>query len=173
MRIYARYDVDPVVHEVVFDPKKDRGAVSMTNQADKDSTDINKIVSRFEKTGNIMDLMGNSRQPMYGDFTAVGDYHSLRCKLAQVDRSFMALPVDVRARFDNDPQMLIDFLGDAKNFKEAVDLGLMDSSVLLTALADDGVTRISPEARALIDADKASKGAAGVAPAAGAGNGSV
>lgn len=171
MKIYSRYEDDRVVHEVVFDPKKDRNSVSMTNQADKDSADINKIIARFERTGNILDLVsGESRQPVYGDFTGLGDYHSMMCAIARANSVFMALSSDIRKRFNNDPGELIDFLKDDKNDAEAVKLGLKDYETALCEVSADGkpITGAakSAEVRAAVEA---AKGAASVG-AAGGGN---
>ena len=38
----------------------------------------------------------------------------------------MALPAHLRARFENDPAQLIDFLGDENNRSEAEKLGLLE-----------------------------------------------
>ena len=37
---------------------------SLTKQAERDSSDINKIIARFERTGMIENI--NSREPFYG-----------------------------------------------------------------------------------------------------------
>lgn len=99
---------------------------SLTEQHHKDSCDVNKIVARFMKTG----LMTNVRkeQPMYGDFTNITDYHTARLRIQEAEESFMTLPAQLRARFENDPGKLIDFLSDSNNRSEAVGLGLIDAS---------------------------------------------
>lgn len=144
---------------VNFDPKKNNNDRSLTNQADMDSADINKIMSRFEKTGLLGDGL-TARQPIYGDFTEVKDYHQMLIAVKNVERAFNTLTANVRNRFDNDPQKLINFLEDPKNNAEAVELGLMDKSVLFSALADDGVTRITPEERKNRDDQKIAEAAA-------------
>lgn len=143
--------------------------LSLTNQADSESCDINVIFAKFEKTGLLVDpVTGVSRTPVYGDFSNVGDYHDMKCRLAKAEQAFACFPAKLRNRFNNDVQQLVDFLADSKNDKEAVDLGLKDREVLLTALADDGVTKITPEDRARYDEEKAKKAAAAQAAAAGA-----
>lgn len=106
---------------------------SVTNQSDAESTDINKIMARYEKTGLITDLItGEARKPIYGDFTGIGNYYDLRTRLARANELFDALPAAVRNRFDNDPQKLIDFVQDAKtNANEMHDLGLISEEELL------------------------------------------
>lgn len=149
VKIITRYDYESrasIASGLHFDPKKDK---SLTNQADMENADINNIMSRFEKTGFIP---GTERQPMYGDFSEVKDYHTQLSAVRRAETAFNQLPASIRNRFDNDPQKLIDFLEDAKNNKEAVVLGLMDKSVLLTHLDLDGKTKITAEERAVIDA---------------------
>ena len=41
------------------------------------------------------------------------------------DDAFMALPANVRERFNNDPAELVDFISDVANRSEAIDLGLI------------------------------------------------
>lgn len=144
--------------------KSDPNAQSKTNQSDKDSTDINKIMKRYEKSGLITDLItGVPRTPNYGDFTGIPDYHTLQSTLARTRQAFEALPADTRTRFGNDPHNLVNFLADPKNDGEAVDLNLKDKSVLLTALDDDGTTKILPSVRAAKDKLKADR-AKGTSP---------
>lgn len=126
--IITRYDyesqklVSPGVH---FDKNK-KADRSLTNQADMDAADINKIMARYERTGVLIDPLGVERRPMYGDFTEIKDYHQMLSSIRNVERAFSTLPANVRNRFDNDPQKLIDFLDDPKNNEEAIKLGLIE-----------------------------------------------
>lgn len=153
--VINRYDYDAralVAPGVNFDPKKNKADRSLTNQADMDAADINKIMARFEQTGVLLDPQGVERKPMYADFTEVKDYHSMLSALRRAETAFGLLPAATRNRFNNDPQQLIEFLDDPKNQKEAVKLGLLDKTVLLTEKDLDGITRITPEQKAAIDA---------------------
>jgi len=150
-----------VVVAVDFTNKKVPGNVSMTNQADKDSSDINKIVARFDRTQNILDLVsGEMRKPVWGDFSSIGDYHSMMGAVTRAQQMFDVLRSDIRKRFDNDPAKLIAFLDDPANDAEALELGLKDRNNALVALADDGVTKITPVAREALDKAAAAKAAA-------------
>lgn len=111
----AQKAVAPGVH---FDAKKDK---SLTNQGDLESTDINKIMARFEQTGFIP---GTERKPMFGDFSEVADYHTQLSALRRVETAFNLLPAHLRNRFENDPQKLVAFLSNPANDGEAVKLGL-------------------------------------------------
>lgn len=95
---------------------------SMTQQQFAEEADINTIVRRFGLTGELPD---DFRPPAYGDFTDVMDYQTSLNAVRAADAAFMQMPADLRARFDNDPQKLIEFLGNDNNRDEAVKLGLV------------------------------------------------
>lgn len=99
------------------------GTESMTQQQFAEEVDINTIVRRFGLTGQLPE---NVRVPEYGDFTGISDYQSALNAVIAADEMFMAMPADVRAKFDNDPQKMLVFLGDDKNRDEAVKLGLVN-----------------------------------------------
>lgn len=124
-KIVTRYDYASMAHPAVSFDQSDPNSQSMTNQSDKESTDINIQFAKYEKTGLVTDLLtGQTRRPMYGDFSDVGDFHALQSTMARVTQSFMALPASIRTRFQNDPAQLVDFLADPKNDPEAIKLGL-------------------------------------------------
>lgn len=97
-------------------------AVSRTQQQFKDDTDVNKIMARFKKTGQVQHLVG--RTGVYGDFSQYGDFQSCLDKVNNAVASFQQLPSDVRNRFGNDPQQLVEFLANKDNYDESVKLGL-------------------------------------------------
>lgn len=96
--------------------------LSLTVQADVEDADINTIVRRFGVTGG---MPSNVRMPMSGDFTGIGDYHSALNVVIAADDAFMAMPWEVRRRFEGDPSKLIQFLEDPANRTEAESLGLV------------------------------------------------
>lgn len=95
---------------------------TLTTQAEKDECDINTIVARFGLTG---ELPGDLAMPVSGDFTGFPNFHTAMNKVIEAQEEFMRIPADIRARFNNDPQMFMDFLGDEKNRDEAKKLGLL------------------------------------------------
>lgn len=97
---------------------------SLTQQHYKDETDVNVIAQRFGLTGM---MRQTTRMPMYGDFTGITDYQSAIALLDQADEAFMQFPAALRARFNNDPGELLDFLQDPANLAEARTLGLVDA----------------------------------------------
>jgi len=96
---------------------------SLTQQHFKDETDINNILRQFNITGLLPE---QPLSPRYGDFTGIGDYHGALNAVIAAEDQFMALPANLRARFENDPAQLIDFLSDENNRSEAEKLGLLE-----------------------------------------------
>jgi len=96
---------------------------SLAQQHMKDECDINIIVERFGVTGQ---LPVRAIEPSYGDFSGVSDYHTALNKIRTAEAEFMALPAKLRAKFDNDPNALLNFLENEQNRDEAIELGLID-----------------------------------------------
>lgn len=111
------YDVDAVSNETGLLCMDE----SLTVQSDKNSTDINRIVDTFIRTGEIAP---NLNPPQYGDFTGIQDYQSALNAVRAAEDSFMQLDAEVRARFGNNPQRLLEFLDNPANLDEARELGL-------------------------------------------------
>lgn len=109
---------------------------SLAQQHAKDESDINTIVRRFGLTG---ELPNGVRAPQYGDFTEATDYHTALNAVIAANNSFMQLPAEVRARFNNDAGAFVDFCSDEKNRAEAKSLGLIVGS------SDEPVTNPAPE----------------------------
>lgn len=98
--------------------------VPLTQQSAKDECDINIIVERAKKGAEITHL--TNRTPRYGDFTEIPtDLRECLVQVKKADEAFMSLDAKVRARFQNDPVLLLHFLLDSKNRKEAIELGLV------------------------------------------------
>lgn len=125
------------------------GEPSRTQQHLAHDQDINVIMSRFVRTG---ELPQASRLPTFGDFNVVTDYQTALNALNEAKASFMSLPPDVRLRFGNDPHAFLDFTSDPSNLPELKKLGL---------LSPEAVSRLDSEAA------KASSSGAPAAPAAG------
>lgn len=128
IHIQTKYDYEnrptPGIDFKPLTNPKDR---SLTNQSDMDVADINKIMAKYEKTGVLIDPDGFTRQPTYGDFTEVKNYHEMMIAIRNVERAFDQLPAPIKNRFENDPQKLILFLDDPQNKDEAIKLGLIQA----------------------------------------------
>lgn len=97
------------------------GQESLTVQSEKDNSDINVIVKRFSKTGLAPQSI---RTPMYGDFVGVHDFRTAMDAVLAAKESFDALPSEVRARFNNDPQGFLEFCAKKENLDEMRRMGL-------------------------------------------------
>jgi phage internal scaffolding protein len=95
---------------------------SRTQQHFRDECDINRILERFNVTGQ---LPIGSVQPQYGDFSGITDYQSALNAVMAAQDSFLELPAKVRARFDNDPALFVEFASDEANRDEMKALGLL------------------------------------------------
>ena len=94
---------------------------SLTKQSFRDECDIN-ILRQFNVTGQ---LPTGSVQPQYGDFSGITDYQSALNAVMAAQDSFLALPAKVRAKFDNDPALFVEFASDEANKDEMKALGLL------------------------------------------------
>jgi len=122
IRTAYNYDADEVSNETgLVCPEP-----TMAQQQFREEADINTIMERFGRTG---ELVAPVRLPQYGDFSGVTDYHSAMNAVIEAQASFDSLPANIRARFENDPGQFVEFCLDDKNRDEAVRLGLVPGKV--------------------------------------------
>jgi phage internal scaffolding protein len=100
---------------------------SLAQQHFKDECDINNILKQFNVTGLLPE---SPLSPRYGDFTGIVDYQSALNAVIAAEDGFMALPANIRSRFENNPENLINFLNDESNRDEAIKLGLVDQKAI-------------------------------------------
>jgi len=98
---------------------------SLAQQHFKEECDINTILQKFNITGILPE---DPLSPRYGDFSGIGDYHSAMNRVLAAKTEFESLPAQIRARFQNDPALLIEFLQDENNRPEAEELGLVEKA---------------------------------------------
>lgn len=82
-------------------------APSKTQQHGKQEADINTIVDRFLKTGLLPNV---PVPPTYQNFGEVFDFQSAMNTIKAATDSFMALPANIRARFDNNPAKFVGYV---------------------------------------------------------------
>jgi phage internal scaffolding protein len=104
---------------------------SLAQQHMKDECDINILVERFGVTGS---MPVAPIEPSYGDFTGVSDYHTALNKVKAADEAFMALPAKIRAKFDHDPNALLNYLQNEENRDEAIQIGLIDGKPVVESI---------------------------------------
>lgn len=112
------YDMDSVSAETGLCCEDE----TRTQQQFAEETDINTIVRRFGLTGQLPD---NVTMPQYADYEGVFDFQTAMNTMMEAERAFMSLPADVRARFENDPQKLLEFCENRDNIAEARKWGLV------------------------------------------------
>jgi phage internal scaffolding protein len=123
LRTPYNYDLDAASNESGLHCED----ATLTQQHYKDECDINNILRQFNVTGLLPE---NTLSPRYGDFTGIGDYHTALNRVIAAEDEFMALPAQIRSRFDNDPANLINFLDNEENKQEAISLGLLNPEEL-------------------------------------------
>jgi phage internal scaffolding protein len=111
---------------------------SLAQQHFKEECDINTILQKFNISGLLPE---QPLSPRYGDFTGIGDYHTAMNRVIAAQDEFEALPAQIRARFDNDPAQLIEFLQNSDNRPEAEELGLVEKAAAEVVEA----AKITPE----------------------------
>jgi len=119
----------------VFTPRPRCTAYSLTDfkpsktiQSEKDSTDINKILSRYYPNGKLPPANFQPAVPgedNVKDYTGEYDFRSMLDAVRTANRAFYDLPASLRKRFKT-PEDLLYFCSDAQNKDEAVRLGLVE-----------------------------------------------
>lgn len=95
---------------------------SLARQEFAEECDINVIMSRYERTGQ---LPVPGYEPRYIDMTGMpGDYQSALEMLRDAEEAFMRLPAVVRREFENDPSQFVAFASDAENLDQMRTWGL-------------------------------------------------
>lgn len=111
----TRYE--PFVREPILNTKP-----SMTKREFKEECDINNVLKRYLKTGQLPALIKNN--PQYGDFSQAVDYQESLNLVHFAQEQFQNLSASIRERFRNDPYLFLQFATDPQNQKEMVKLGL-------------------------------------------------
>ncbi|QXP08288.1 MAG: internal scaffolding protein [Arizlama microvirus] len=115
----AQYDERPnLASDISFEGDK-----GVTKQSDLKDTDINAIMKRFERTGQLPDMI--VKTPRYGDFSEVPTYQEALEIVNLANDQFANLDVSIRNRFDNDPAKFLNFATDSKNVDELERFGLL------------------------------------------------
>lgn len=107
------------------DRKRVRTAIgerSRTKQADAESADVNKIMERYVKTGQLN--YWNQRQPHYGDNTLATSLQEALDLVADAMDAFDQLPSKVRNAAHNEPVLFLEMMADPAGFQRLVDAGL-------------------------------------------------
>ena len=98
-----------------------------TKQSMRDECDINQIMSKFLKTGNIEHR--NTRSAQYG-FATSDDFQSAMETVVTAQEMFNELPAETRKKFANSPRNFLDFVQNPDNRSEMVAMGLADAAAV-------------------------------------------
>lgn len=100
---------------------------SLTQQSEKDSTDINFIVKQYCECGVCPSC--NVHQPLSEDMLAMSTqtFQEVMQQQAQLNNAFNELPANVRKKFDYNPLKMLEFVENPNNKEECVKLGLLKS----------------------------------------------
>lgn len=118
---------------------------TLAQQQFAEESDINTIVRRFGLTGEIPE---NFKMPVSGDFTNIPSFEEAQNMIRAAQEAFDQVPAHIRARFDNNPQKLMNFLDNEENKAEALKLGLIQhppekTRDMITAV-DELAAKLSP-----------------------------
>lgn len=117
LRVYPNYDCRAASDAVALVCPED----GRTVQADRAEADINELVRRFGLTGHLPLVQV---PPTYQEFSEVFDFQSAMNLINAAEASFMALPADIRGRFQNDAASFVEFCSKAENLDEMRRMGL-------------------------------------------------
>lgn len=101
-----------------------------TQQQFKDQCDVNHIMKKYAKTGEITHL--NIKKGQYLDMSDIPSYDDALNIVIKAQKAFDELPSGARKRFNNNPAEMLSFLQDEKNTDEAIKLGLKDPKPIPT-----------------------------------------
>lgn len=110
---------------------------SLTQQQFASECDINNIMKSYVETGTINHK--NPRPGIFGDFSDVKDFKESLELVQYANEQFMALPANVRSRFNNNPAELVEFCNHTTNLEEAISLGLANPISKTQSTNDDNL----------------------------------
>lgn len=103
---------------------KDGKKIYMTQQNHKKECDVNEIIRKYDRKGLITHI--SRFEAKFGDLRGV-DFKNAMDTVCEAQRHFQELPSEIRKRFQNSPEKLLEFMEDGNNRDEAIKLGLIDS----------------------------------------------
>ncbi|WGL31140.1 internal scaffolding protein [Dipodfec virus UOA04_Rod_742] len=115
---HTRYNHPPTEGIIFNEP-------SLTEQSFAYETDINNIVKCQVQSS----LPANNNTPVFDKVFSPNAYIDALNIVSDAKSKFESLPSYIRAEFDNNPQKLLDFVSDNKNYYRAVELGLVNKKV--------------------------------------------
>ena len=97
---------------------------TMTKRSHQKETDINNIMSKYQKTGVVTHL--NHRQSQYNDFSPL-DFKTAMDIVTSSQEMFDELPSSIRNQCNNDPANFLDLVQNPEREAEAIEAGLIEN----------------------------------------------
>lgn len=117
-KVFANHKIGDRVKPVCFT------GPGLTKQEFAKEVDINHIMKRYISTGQLNNRI-DGLQPIFADVSGIGDYADVLRRVDAAREAFAGLSAEVRSRFRNDSNELVEFLHDSRNRDEAIKLGLL------------------------------------------------
>lgn len=96
----------------------------LTKQEMSGDTDVNRIMAKYEPGLATKMLHAAAMGGDYGDLTNVPDFRESMHKVMEAEEAFRMMPAKLRARFDNEPLKMLEFVHNPANREEMYELGL-------------------------------------------------
>lgn len=125
IKIRKPFDGVRVRSSIDFLDENGEPAVGRTEQHHKDSTMIDTVLRKYDKTGLITHV--NRATAQYGDFTTINEYQESLNLVMQAEDSFLELPSDIRKQFGNDAGAFFEFATNPDNANKLVEMGLAEA----------------------------------------------
>lgn len=112
-----------------------------TQQNQVAETDINKMSAKYLKTRAIGNP--NGRKPMFIDVPSAS-FHEMMNTVVRIQETFARLPARIRSKFMYNPVVLLSWLEQPDNRREAVKLGLIDDPELAYRMEQEKAAKAAP-----------------------------
>lgn len=132
-------------------------SLTKQSEATMNGYHVNDMSAIVKRSMQGLQVNGTSRPASFLDLNALPSYEESLNMTAHMNNVFSGLDAHTRARFGHNPLNLVDFLSNKDNYKQAVDMGLLDASVLPAEQSPAGASGAPTGA---------SQGAGGVSPPA-------
>lgn len=109
---------------------------SLTKQSQLESTDINKILNKYQKTGTLPILQSPQK---YEDYSDVVSFQEAQNILIHANEQFEGLDSKIRERFNNNPENFLEFVNNSENKEEMYKLGLAIKPTTQTDITNTGM----------------------------------
>lgn len=103
------------------------GDLGKTITEQQESTDINNILEKYQRTGLIDHVQ--KHEPQYAEFGEY-DFAKNQNMIAKINQTFEELPSSVRKDFDNNPQNFVEFIAQQENIDDMKD-GVIDNEIIV------------------------------------------